>query len=259
MRHDVIAPAPAQTGDATAAPVRSMWRRVAMFLVHLVMGLLVFCGTCAGWIYHQNWRDRHSPLPNGGAAQRCSLWFVGSSSMHKWITLQDDMLPWRTHNRGVDGARLGYLLDRFSSEPGASPPRAIVLYAGENDIAQGASADETQALVERFVAEKRRLYGALPMFVVSVKPSPTRWHMRPEQARLNTELAAFARRGTDVHFVNIVPLMMVNGRPGPFYQQDGIHLSHVGYRLWGGAVRQALQSTLPRDLVRSCRSPGAQG
>lgn len=250
MRYDVVTPALDE--PAHAAHRRSAGRRVGGTVLKLLLGVAVFVATCAGWLVFQAERERHSPLPNGGGGEACGLWFVGSSSMHKWVTLQRDMLPWQTHNRGVDGANLDYLADRFASEPGAVPPKAIVFYGGENDIAKGASVEQALVQIERIVAEKRQLYGALPMFIVSVKPSPTRWRFRPAQTRLNRGLAALASQRGDLHFIDIVPLLLVNGRPGPFYQADGIHLSHVGYRRWGAAVRHAIETDLPHGLVHFC-------
>ena len=256
MKHQVItipaAPAaPEERGDHRPA------RRLPEPAAKLIFAALVFVLTIAGWWLVERYKDRHSPLPNAGTvAEPCALWFVGSSSMHKWTTLHDDMLPWETHNRGVDGAQLSYLVDRFASDEGAPLPRAIVLYGGENDIAKGGSAADALASFERLLIVKREKYGALPVFVVSVKPSPTRWRFLPEQTRLNRGLAALARQSRDIHYVDIVPLMLVNRRPGPFYQPDGIHLNHVGYQRWGGAVRRAIAADLPSDVVRRCAGSG---
>lgn len=176
--------------------------------------------------------------------------------MHKWVTLQADMKPWNTHNRGVDGAKVDYLASRFRSDPPVAPPSAIVLYAGENDIASGVSIASVFGSLRTVIAEKRARYGALPIFYVTIKPSPTRWGFRPQQAKLNRLMAGYARGSRDLRVVNIVPAMMVNDRPGPFYQADGIHLSHAGYRRWGRAVHRALETSLPERLVRSCINPG---
>ncbi|MET0374049.1 MAG: GDSL-type esterase/lipase family protein, partial [Rhizorhabdus sp.] len=237
----------------------SSWpRRAASAALKTLLGLAVFVGILAGWLAYEFYQERHSPLPNGaiGSGERCALWFVGSSSMHKWVTLQSDMKPWNAHNRGVDGAKVEYLADRFESDLPTHAPAAIVLYAGENDLAWGASPAAVLQSLRRIIAAKRARYGALPIFYVSIKPSPTRWRFRPQQAEVNRVMANDALNSRDLRFVDIVPAMLVDGRPGPFYQEDGVHLSPNGYRRWGRAVHRALHAHLPAELVRSCDGLG---
>jgi len=257
MKFDHITAAP--NDPVQAIPSGLLARRGVKLTIELLLGAFVFIATAIGWLSYQAYRDRHSPLPNGGtgAAEHCSLWFVGSSSMHKWVTVQADMRPWNTHNRGVDGAKVDYLASRFQSDPPLAPPSAIVLYAGENDIASGVSTASVFGSLKTVIAEKRARYGALPIFYVTIKPSPTRWRFRPQQAELNRLMTGYAQGSRDLRIVDIVPAMMVNGRPGPFYQADGIHLSHAGYRRWGRAVHKALESRLPEPLVRSCTNSGS--
>ena len=256
MKFEPIAPAP--TAPVRSAATRSWPRRVGVVALKTLLGLAVFVGTSVGWLAYEAHKERHSPLPNGAitAREQCALWFVGSSSMHKWVTLQAEMQPWETHNRGVDGAKVEYLADRFESDPPTHAPAAIVLYAGENDLAWGGSPASVLTSLRRIIAAKRARYGPLPIFYVSIKPSPTRWRFRPQQAEVNRVMADYAKGSRDLRFVDIVPAMIVNGHPGPFYQADGIHLSHDGYRRWGSAVNKALQSYLPPQLVRSCVNPG---
>ena len=46
----------------------------------------------------------------------------------------------------------------------------------------------------------------------------------------------------DIGFVDVAPSLLIGGRPGPYYVEDGIHLNEAGYRTWGGAVRRALDA-----------------
>lgn len=250
MKHDPI--------KIPSPPTRhrpwSRTRTIVAVIGKLLLALVVFCSIIAGWLYWEILSDRRSPLPDPGGRQgTCALWFIGSSSMHKWTTLVPDMKPWIAHNRGVDGAGISYLVRRFAAQDRTTPaPSAIVLYSGENDIANGKSVAETFANVRRLLDIKSERYGALPVFVVSIKPSPTRWRFRPQQIELNAALRDLSVRRSDLHYVDIVPQMLVNGRPGPWYQADGVHLNHEGYRRWGRAVTDALNSQLPAATVKHC-------
>ncbi|SEN17520.1 Lysophospholipase L1 [Sphingomonas gellani] len=250
MKHDPII-GPAGRSLKTRTP---LWRRAVAIAGKLLVGLLVFVGIVTGWLWWEIEADRRAPLPDPALPQgTCALWFVGSSSMHKWITLTPDMRPWIAHNRGVNGAGINYLAGRFSAQDRATPaPSAIVLYGGENDIAVGTSVADTLNGVRRLIRLKTEMYGALPVFLLSIKPSPTRWRFLPQQTQLNAALRRMAANRADLHYVDIVPQMLVNGRPGPWYQADGIHLNRTGYRRWAKVLHGALAHDLPARTVARC-------
>jgi hypothetical protein len=73
--------------------------------------------------------DRQS-LPTGNL-----IVFAGSSSIRYWKTLRTDMASLPIINRGFGGSRIHevtYYVNRIVLH---RTPRAVVLYAGENDIA----------------------------------------------------------------------------------------------------------------------------
>ena len=76
-------------------------------------------------------QDRESPPPH------CALLFVGSSSIRLWSSLAEDMAPLPVINRGFGGSTISQsnlYLDRIVAP---YHPRAIVFYAGENDLDAG--------------------------------------------------------------------------------------------------------------------------
>ncbi len=60
--------------------------------------------------------------------------FVGSSSIRLWDTLQQDMAPLPVLNRGFGGARLSSVVHFVDRVVVQYRPRAVVLYAGDNDL-----------------------------------------------------------------------------------------------------------------------------
>ncbi|MES2420906.1 MAG: GDSL-type esterase/lipase family protein [Pseudomonadota bacterium] len=222
----------------------------------MCVALAVFASVFGGWLVvvqsRAEMRDAAARLPGGGAAGRCKTWFIGSSSIHKWTTLETDMMPWDARNRGVNGARMPELLQMLRNEPRGSRPRAIVYYAGENDIAKGASAADDIVNLRAFLTLSRHRWADVPVVVVALKPSPTRWGNLPEQTLFNTAARSIAAQTPGVTFVNIVPYFLVNRRPGPFYVDDGIHLNPAGYSRMTHAIRPVLQTILQRDAPVSC-------
>jgi lysophospholipase L1-like esterase len=228
-------------------------------LLKILTAATTFGVIVGGWLLLQREEARKlawTPLPGADGPQgKCALWFIGSSSIHRWFTLKDDMKPWIANNRGIDGATFLELGPRFAADPSPVPPDAIILYAGENDIAGGRTAQQSIADLNRFLDDKTRKFRETPVFVISMKPSPTRWRFFAEQRRYNIAAARIGQQRPDVTFVNIVPLLLKDGRPGNFYRPDGIHMTEAGYELWAAAIRDALRKYLPSGTAAACDPP----
>lgn len=184
------------------------------------------------------------PLPGSGSDDRCAIWFIGSSTIYRWDGLAEDMAPWKTVKRGVDGATFPQLIERFVNDPAKVPPRAIVLYAGENDLAGGTPVAQVMSERSRFLAQKARMFPGVPVILVSLKPSPARWNNRPEQLAYNADTRQLTEDSRDLSYVEIGPLLMNGDRPGDHYAADGIHLKAEGYRLWAPQLKAALERRL---------------
>ena len=82
----------------------------------------------------------HPPAPD-------AVLFIGSSSIRLWTTLATDFPQVRTINRGFGGSEIDdstYFADRIVAP---YRPGAIVMYAGDNDLADG---DTSAARAEDF-------------------------------------------------------------------------------------------------------------
>jgi lysophospholipase L1-like esterase len=226
-----------------------------------LIGIAIFIAILGGWlsfVHVGNVREARSPLPEaGGNRQACMIWFVGSSSMHNWTSLERDMMPWDARNRGIGGATMDEITMRFGNDAPGPVPRAIIYYAGENDIAFGTTAQQAIVKLGAFIEAKRRRMGRVPLLVISLKPSPTRWGQRPQQDAYNIAARRLADAQDDVDFVDIVPSLLIRGQPGPFYVEDGIHMNAAGYALWAAVIRAALPQALPARTLRECGAKAA--
>lgn len=239
----MILPTPSCTASG---PTATVWK--------ILVGVLVFIAVVGGWTAAKTYIRMHQPLPDEGGRQgKCVIWFVGSSSIARWRTLASDMEPWITHNRGVAGAFLPELRQRFANETDPVHPAAIVFYGGDNDIAKGESAGVAADQFRQFVEAKMAKMPEVPMLTISVKPSPTRWLMRSVQLAYDRSVSQIAVNNHHLTFIDASAGLLVNGRPGPFFEPDGVHLSKPGYHVWAGAVHQALMKMLPEDTVKQCK------
>lgn len=183
--------------------------------------------------------DRDHPAPKG------AILFTGSSSIRFWSTLARDMRPLYVMNRGFGGAHAEHVT--YFAERIVFPhaPRAIVMYAGDNDLGRLSPRSVSGVVedVEDFVAAMRGRLGAeLPIYLLSIKPTPLRAKQWPRMARANQGLAALVERDPHLHYLDVAtPMLDGHGLPRrELFRWDGLHLNDAGYALWTSIVRPRL-------------------
>jgi hypothetical protein len=222
----------------------------------LLFAVGVFFTVMFGWSYGSYAVRMRMPLPGlyGESAEPCTLWFIGSSTMSRWKSLPTAMAPWHVRRRGVAGATLAEIRERFGNDGKVPFPVGIVLYGGENDIANGRTPEQTAADMKGILAIAAQRYPGVPRFVVGLKPSPTRWPQRPAQLRYDALVkAALGKPASSGYFVSDGSQLMKGDAPDPrFYVEDGIHLNDAGYALWGGALRRNMEAMMTPKLRQHC-------
>lgn len=168
--------------------------------------------------------------------------FVGSSSIRLWTTLAEDMAPLATVRRGFGGAHLSHVVYNAPRIVLPYAPRAVVVYAGDNDIGAGKSAE---TVVADFEALVERIHAALPetdVWFLSIKPSRLRFALWPEMEQANERIRARAEGDPRVRYLDVgTPLLGADGRPDRgFFRFDGLHLNAKGYAAWTAVVKPAL-------------------
>ena len=185
----------------------------------------------------------------------CRTVFVGSSSIRLWQDLARDLGGLPVVRRGFGGAHLDHVSLYFEVLVTRHRPRAIVLYAGENDISAGRQPERVLASLMRLLAIKRRAVGTAPVYYIAIKPSLSRWHEFARQSRANTLIKQFAAASDDLIFVDVAGAMLIDGRPKPIFLSDGLHMNRAGYKIWARLVRQSL-ATSGATVPEHCRSRG---
>ena len=163
--------------------------------------------------------------------------FVGSSSLTLWKDVQDYFPQYPLINRGFGGSTLLDVTRYEADIIFPYKPKQIVIYCGENDIAND-SMVTGQVVFERF----RKLYGDIranlgniPLIYVSMKPSPSRWHMREKQQEGNRLIQKFLqRKKRNAVFIDVWPGMLgADGKPREeLYIADRLHMNAKGYVIW---------------------------
>jgi lysophospholipase L1-like esterase len=179
--------------------------------------------------------DRLKPPPKG------EILFVGSSTIVNWdVALHFPDL--RIISRGLWGSALIDTLRYVDRLVIPYEPRLVVVYAGENEVDWGGTSEEVGAQFERFA---RAVHAKLPqtrILFIGLKPTPQRWLVIDRIRITNALIRAICQRDDRLAFLDVDGVMMGwDERPRrELFQEDGLHLSPEGYRLWSTLVRPFL-------------------
>lgn len=168
--------------------------------------------------------------------------FVGSSSIRMWPSAEAfPDLP--VVNRGFGGSQISdanFYRDRIVLK---YEPRAIVFYAGDNDIAAGETPEQVLADFKTFVDAIHAAQPGTPIVYVAIKPSRSRWNLWPQMSRANELIRQYAAESPDLYLADIAAPMLKTGEPpaADLFLQDGLHLSEKGYAMWNDVLRATLR------------------
>lgn len=202
------------------------------------------------------WRDQVAALAPRAHDAPVDVVFIGSSSVRMWKTLARDFPQWRTANCGFGGSHLADSVFYFDQLVLSRTPRVVVLYAGENDLAGGASPEQIRA---DFLTFRTRLRAALPtarLIYLSCKPSPARAAHTEKFRATNALIATECARDPQCVFVDVAsPMLDANAQPrAELFGPDHLHMSAAGYALW----TQTLTPVLEKAFAPAKSAAGAK-
>lgn len=179
-------------------------------------------------------------LERNGIPQR-PIAFYGSSSFRLWHAMAEDLGSLDVVNLGFGGGTFLSALHYMERLLLPLNPVKIVLYFGENDIANdGLTAKSTFA---HFLALREEIANRMPevhVYAMSVKHSPTRWLLADEVDRYNALCADWCGARADTTWIEAgAGLIGENGRPmSRCFLPDLIHMNAAGYAVWAQALRK---------------------
>ncbi|WP_101925179.1 MULTISPECIES: SGNH/GDSL hydrolase family protein [Luteimonas] len=168
--------------------------------------------------------------------------FTGSSSVRMWTTLATDFPGIPVLNRGFGGSQVRDAVWYADEVAVRYQPRQIVLYAGDNDVAEGRTPQQVLADTQAFIARVRRDLPATPIALLAIKPSPSRVELLAAQRATNDLVRTWAATQRNVAFIDVfTPMLDADGVPREdLFIGDRLHMNPAGYALWRGIVEPYL-------------------
>ena len=177
--------------------------------------------------------DREHAPPPGGVV------FIGSSSIRLWSDLESQFGNTAIIlKRGFGGARMADCTRYLDRVVLPYKPRLILVYAGDNDLAEG---KQPQDVLEHFTKFVERIHQALPatrIAFISIKPSPARVSWLAKIRETNELIRQFTAAGENLDFIDVfTPMLNSAGYPrGELFLTDALHLNSAGYALWKSVI-----------------------
>jgi lysophospholipase L1-like esterase len=171
--------------------------------------------------------------PSGGVL------FVGSSSIRLWDNLESDFDDARVVKRGFGGSRLSDCVRHLDRLVINYRPRLVMLYAGDNDLAEGGM---PQTILDRFKEFTQGVHRRLPdtrVAFISIKPSPARRALISRARAANQLVREYADAHPGVEYIDVfTPMLGADGSPRrDLFRTDDLHLNEAGYALWRSLIR----------------------
>jgi lysophospholipase L1-like esterase len=154
--------------------------------------------------------------------------FIGSSSIEHWKSVAADFPEVKVINRGFGGSEIGdstWFADRIVAP---YHPRAIVMYAGDNDIYYGHTPQRVRDDFATFVRKVRSFDPGVPVAFVAIKPSMARRSLLPQIRQANALVREYAAAQKGVSYIDVFT---------PMLGKDGLHMNRRGYELWIGLLK----------------------
>jgi len=178
--------------------------------------------------------------------------FMGNSITEGWINYGDPQLfsenPYI--NRGISGQTTPQMLVRFRADVIALKPKAVVILAGINDIAEN-TGPTTLKMIQDNIISMVELAKAnhIKVILSSIFPANTfKWNPKIYPAdkviEMNTFLKNYAKENSCTYLDYYTPLVDDKKGMKAMYSEDGVHPTKAGYAIMGPLVKEAIAKTL---------------
>ena len=117
--------------------------------------------------------------------------FVGSSSIRMWKEAEKKFKKYNVINRGFGGSQASDANYYFDQLVKRYEPTRIVYYEGDNDLAAGKSPETILEDFQEFVGKVESEFPETKIGFISIKPSPSRWHLHPQLQKANALIKAY--------------------------------------------------------------------
>jgi lysophospholipase L1-like esterase len=172
--------------------------------------------------------DRTERPKSGGVV------FVGSSSIRLWPDLRTDFPGTNVIQRGFGGSRLDEVLSYAPRIVLPYRPTLIVLYAGDNDLAEGRTPEQIFSDYKAFVSLVHKTLPATRIAYIAIKPSGDRWALVDKMRTTNSLIQQYTAGDPQLTYVDVfTPMLGADGKPREeLFVSDRLHMNDRGYAIW---------------------------
>lgn len=172
--------------------------------------------------------DRTNPPPSN------AVLFTGASNIRLWKNVAQAFPEHKVFNRGFGGAEMSDLTEFAGRIIIPYRPRVVVIYAGDNDLADHKAPEQIFGDFQEFA---HKVHATLPDTIIgclAVKPSPSRARFLPQVKALNGLLEGCCRTNENTIYIDdFTPMLSAEGKPRPeLFGKDGLHLNEQGRAIW---------------------------
>jgi len=217
--------------------------------------------TYSDWAYLAKYRDADRALP-APAAGETRVVFMGDSITEGWGQSGEAGLPDRPEffpgkpyvNRGISGQTTPQMLVRFRQDVVALKPKAVVILAGINDIAENTGKTTPEAIEDNFasMSEIAKANG-IRVILCSILPSSAfPWHPglepAPQVKALNAWLKDYALKHSLTYVDYYTPMANAEGGLKSELGHDGVHPNNAGYEIMAPLAESGIAEALKKPL-----------
>jgi lysophospholipase L1-like esterase len=142
-------------------------------------------------------------------------------------------------------------------------PRAVVLYAGDNDLSWPWS-KTTERVFSDFKQLVEIIHAQLPetwIYYISMKPSPLRWNNWEKLRTTNGLIEGYCQTQERVQFIDVDAAMLdSHGKPrAELFRWDGLHMNSKGYAILTSIIKPVLLNRFAAGTRNSNRPSFVHG
>lgn len=190
-------------------------------------------------------RDVSNPPPRG------AILFVGGRDIRYWETLEADLAPLLVMARGIGGAQIRHLTHYAARLIKPYEPAAVMIVAGGEDLADvhGRRPEDVLDDFKILVSALRAHEVEVPIYFISIKPSPMRAARWLGVKRANGLIEAYCGQDDRLHYVDVTRGMFDERGDirDELFRWDGLTLNEAGYRQLTQMIRPVLISDFGAD------------
>ena len=186
--------------------------------------------------------------------EKSRIVFAGSSTFRLWDNMAESFPEYEVVNAGIGGSCFDDLYRYKEQLISGTEPDILVIYEGDNDIVH-VEEDGNQRDVFDIQSDARKLmnwiqhtHPDLPVFLLSPKPSPSRWEHLARYKAVKSKLEELAQ-AYNYHFMDCWPwLTDNNGQVDPaLFIFDKLHLNEKGNDLLGHGIAKEIRNAHPEE------------